>query len=282
MKEITQQNLILKVIENFVRSNFYMFIFARYITNEFLSRYIYESDFKILKYLKRSNFFLKNNKKIILDVGANDGISIKAIRNFVSDVKICSIEPSKTNFEKLKILSKKFKNLKILNYAVSDNLTAKKKILFQPFYKGYSLSPFDTLNIKDVFKSMNSCLFIKNVEKKIYIKKSFVRITRIDNLNLRPCFIKIDIQGHEYRCVLGSLQTIKKHLPIIMLEYDLIQHQRIYKVLKKMNYKKFFFRSEGKMLTEHKNEKVFNIFFIHQKTLNIINSEIKIKYSDNN
>ena len=221
-------------------------------------------------------------EKIILDVGANDGISIKAIRNFVSNVKICSIEPSKTNFEKLKILRKKFKNLKILNYAVSNSLTVKKKILFQPFYRGFSLSPFDTLNVKDVFKSMNSCLFIKNIKKKIHIKKSFVRITRIDNLNLRPCFIKIDIQGHEYHCVLGSLKTIKKHLPIIMLEYDSIQNQRIYKVLKKINYKKFFFRSEEKILTEHKNEKVFNIFFIHQKTLDIINSGIKIQYHDNN
>ena len=57
MKEITQQNLILKIVENFVRSNFYMFIFARYIASEFLSKFIYESDFKILRYLKRSNFF---------------------------------------------------------------------------------------------------------------------------------------------------------------------------------------------------------------------------------
>ena len=67
-----------------------------------------------------------------------------------------------------------------------------------------------------------------------------------------------------------------------LLEYDLIQHKKIYKVLKKINYKKFFFRSKGKMLTEHKNEKVFNIFFIHEKTLGIINSEIKIEYRDNN
>ena len=77
------KNIILKIFENIVRSNLYVFIFFRYITNKFFYKYIYESDFKILKYLKNSNFFLKNNNKIILDLGANDGISIKAIRNFI-------------------------------------------------------------------------------------------------------------------------------------------------------------------------------------------------------
>ncbi len=279
MKEITQQNIILKIFENIVRSNLYVFIFFRYITNKFFYKYIYESDFKILKYLKNSNFFLKNNNKIILDIGANDGISIKAIRNFVSDIAICSIEPSKKNFEKLKKLKKKINNLKIYNYAVSNKSSKKKICLFQPFYKNFALSPFDSLTIENVFKSMKSSLFIKNIKKKIHIKKSLVKITKVDNLNLRPCFMKIDIQGHEYHCIMGSLKTIKKHIPIIMVEIenDLKAEKKIYKVLKKLNYRRFIFRSKEKLLKEHKGEKSLNIFFVHKKTLNQINSEIVVK-----
>ena len=129
---------------------------------------------------------------------------------------------------------------------------------------------------------MSFSLFIKNIKKKINIKKSYVKTNIVDNFKLKPCFIKIDIQGHEYNCLLGSLKTIKKNLPIIMMEYDLKQNKKIYKVLKKINYKKFFFRSKNGFLKEHKNERIFNIFYIHKKTLKIINSEINIKYNDNN
>ena len=73
-----------------------------------------------------------------------------------------------------------------------------------------------------------------------------------------------------------------KNLPIIMMEYDLKQNKKIYKVLKRINYKKFFFRSKNGLLKEHKNERIFNIFYIHKKTLKEINTEIKIEYNDNN
>ena len=71
MKKITQQNLILSIIENIIRSNIYLFIFFRYLTNKFFSKIIYESDFNILIFLKNTSIF---KKKIIIDVGANDGI----------------------------------------------------------------------------------------------------------------------------------------------------------------------------------------------------------------
>ena len=154
--------------------------------------------------------------------------------------------------------------------------------MYQPYFKNFSLSPFDSLNLKDVYKSMNQSLFIKNLKEKIIIKKTKVKIKKVDSLNLSPSFIKIDIQGHEYDCILGSLKTIKKNLPIIMIEYDEKIIKNIYKVLKKLNYKKFFFRSNKNMLMEHKNENVFNIFFIHKTIINKINSELKVIFNDNN
>ena len=81
MKKITQQNLILSLIENIVRSNIYVFILFRFLANQYFSKYVFESDFKVLKYFKNFQFY-KN--KFIIDIGGNDGISIKSIRNFTS------------------------------------------------------------------------------------------------------------------------------------------------------------------------------------------------------
>ena len=103
MKKITQQNIILSIFENFVRSNIYLFIFSRYITNKFFSKIIYETDFNILYYLKDTNFF---SKKSVLDIGANDGISVKIIRKFIKN-KIISFEPNIENYNKIKKLKKK-------------------------------------------------------------------------------------------------------------------------------------------------------------------------------
>ena len=42
----------------------------------------------------------------ILDIGANDGISVKAIRNIIKGRQIISFEPDIINFKKLKKLKK--------------------------------------------------------------------------------------------------------------------------------------------------------------------------------
>ena len=271
MKKITQQNNFLSLIENIIRSNIYLFIFFRYITNKFFAKVIYETDFKILFYLKNNKFF---SKKAIIDIGANDGISIKAIRKFVEN-KIFSFEPNKNNFDKIKKLSQKINNLRTYNFGLS-NKNSKKISLFEAHYKKFHLSPFDSLAKKDVLKHLKNSLFIKDLTKKIIIKKSVIKLKKLDNFNLLPCFIKIDIQGHEYECVMGALKTIKKHTPILMIEFDEKIIDKIFKVLRKSGYLKYYFLANKKMLFKHKNEKVFNVFFIHNSLINKINKKIKV------
>ena len=58
-KKITQQNLILSIIENLIRSNLYLFILFRYLTNKYFAKLIYETDFKFINCIKNLNFFKK-------------------------------------------------------------------------------------------------------------------------------------------------------------------------------------------------------------------------------
>ena len=136
---MTQQNFFLKILENLVRSNLYVFIFTRFIVNYCFSRYIYDTDFKILKILKK-NYYFDNLKKPILDIGANDGISYKLIRNFLSKNLIISFEPLKTKFKQLKQLKNKDTNYKIYNCGLSNKTMSKK--FYVPYFKKYELSSF--------------------------------------------------------------------------------------------------------------------------------------------
>ena len=270
MKKITQQNLILSLIENIVRSNIYVFILFRFLANQYFSKYVFESDFKVLKYFKNFQFY-KN--KCIIDIGGNDGISIKSIRNFTNNY-IYSFEPDPLNFKKISILKKKDKKLSVFRYGLSDKNVNNIKF-YQPFYKKFHLSPFDSLQRTDVLQHLKSSLFIKNIEKKIIIRKKFINLKKLDFYNLNPCFIKIDIQGHEYKCVLGSLKTIRRSKPLIMVEYDKIESSKIFLILSKMGYKKYYYKSGPELLIEHKNERVFNLFFIHKEIFK--NKIIKLK-----
>lgn len=113
---MTQQGKYLKIFERIVRSNLYLFVFSRYMVNKFFSNYIYESEFKILKILEK-NFYFKNSKQPIIDVGANDGISYKSIRNFLKKKLIISFEPLVGKFSELKNLKKNDKNYKIYGFS---------------------------------------------------------------------------------------------------------------------------------------------------------------------
>jgi hypothetical protein len=120
---------------------------------------------------------------------------------------------------------------------------------------------------------LKKSLFIKNIFKKISLKKEVLKTRKLDSLNYNPCFIKIDIEGHEFECVKGSLKTIGKYKPILMIEYDKKICNKIFLLLKKYKYQRFIYNKFDKKIEKFNNQKVFNIFFISEKFLNLINND---------
>jgi FkbM family methyltransferase len=257
---LTQQNFFLRIIEILIRSNFYSFIFARIFFRILFTKYIYDTDFKILKILRNNNYF--NDRKIpIIDIGANDGVSYKFIRNFIKKNLIYSFEPLKSNFKKLKKIKKKDQNYKILNFGLSNKTMFKK--IFIPYFKNYELSYFASLNKQSSILRLKNSLFIKNLLNKIKFRSEFIKIKKLDNFFLKPNFIKIDIEGHEYECILGSIRTIKKSKPILLIEYNPKINKKIYNILKKIGYKTYYYDGKNDCIKLHKNKKVFNIIYVH-------------------
>jgi FkbM family methyltransferase len=257
---LTQQNFFLRIIEILIRSNFYSFIFARIFFKILFTKYIYDTDFKILKILRNNNYF--NDRKIpIIDIGANDGISYKFIRNFLKKNLVYSFEPLKSNFKKLIKIKKKDENYKIVNCGLSNETIFKK--IFIPYFKNYELSYFASLNKQASILRLKNSLFIKNLLNKIKFRSEFIKIKKLDNFFLKPNFIKIDIEGHEYECILGSIRTIKKSKPILLIEYNPKINKKIYNILKKIGYKTYYYDGKNDCIKLHKNKKVFNIIYVH-------------------
>lgn len=266
MKEITQQNKLKSTIEYFVRSNLYLFIFFRFLAGKFLTYFAHETDFEIFS-------AFKEEEGLFLDVGANDGISVKTFKIYNNKMSIFSVEINDVNLKYLDNIKKKNSNFDfILKGASNQNLNL---ILYQAFFKRYHLSPFDSLSLQEIKDSLEKNLFDKKRKKQIYIKEKQVMLIKLDSLKLSPSIIKIDIQGHEYECIQGLEETIRKNRPVILLEYNKDTH-KITKFLDKFDLKPYYYRSKTKTVYELKDEKPFGVFMLNNEHLKIIEKKFKL------
>ena len=127
---------------------------------------------------------LSENENII-DLGAYDGDTIREFLDF-TDGKysyITALEPDEKNFKKLLKNTEELDNISCLNMGA--------------------------WNKKDTL------IFAKKAGRnsKLSAKGESVEVIDVDSLELRPTFIKMDIEGSELKALEGAEKTIKKYAP---------------------------------------------------------------------
>ena len=189
----------------------------------------HEKDFLGMKIICK-NF--KNS--IILDVGANLGISTMGFRQMGFVNKIFIFEPNYEIYKKYLIpLKKNNSNIFLKNYALGNKDQV--KLFFVPYYKNNPIHYFGSFDKKYIINSIK--LTFPKLFNQIKIKKKKIKIRKFDNLNIniKPHFIKIDVEGYDHLVIKGLMKTIKKYKPIILVEYNIENFHLILKYLK--NYK---------------------------------------------
>lgn len=142
------------------------------------------------------NMFLRDNATI-LDIGANIGSHTLYWAKERQAKKIYSFEPFKRMFDILK------KNIEL--NSLEDVIT--------PYNIGLSDEVINASPIEVFESNLGGTHFTKNKDGDALFKPldSFDFEERID-------LIKIDVEGHEVEVLKGALNTIKKHIPIIVIE----------------------------------------------------------------
>ena len=203
--------------------------------------------------------------EVVIDVGAHAGQVSKMIsRTFNKKVKIIAIEPGlyARFILRLSIFFNRLNNIDILPFAVSDesgfsflNIPEKRKNSF-----GFGLSHMSN-NHKDFtdrnFKTHYDYVSVTTIDKIV----SDLELQSVD-------FIKIDIEGFEYKALLGANDTLKKYKPIIYIELQRHSLARnddslddLYKFLRGIGYKSFFVRDE-KLVEYQENIEEDEVFFV--------------------
>ena len=214
-----------------------------------LSLFDYSYQKKWIKFLKKNKY---NDFKILIDIGAHKGESIKLFsKNFIIK-KIISFEASPINFEYLKKKIEDNKQGYNNTEIVLENtaLGAEDKIIeFNQFNESSSSTikeiDKESKYYKRKFRLIN---FLNNKEtyQKIKIKISKLK-DYIEKNNIKKIdFMKIDTEGYEFEILLGLENKIKL-VDIIMFEHhydNMIKKgytfEDINKLLIKNNFNKIY------------------------------------------
>lgn len=160
--------------------------------------------------------FVKNFN-LCIDIGANIGLHSVRFSKLFNNV--LSFEPVKKNYECLEKNISTLSNVKIYNKAIGqceENLEIK--------------IPANTSNC-----GAYSFVDFHNYDQELI--KETVNVVPLDLFELIPDLIKIDTQGFEEQVLLGSLSTLKKHNPVIIIELESkIQKNAVSSFLQELNY----------------------------------------------
>jgi FkbM family methyltransferase len=201
--------------ENSIRKNFFVYVFLRRLA-PFICKFIdLEEGFSFSKQIRPLSA-----DYCILDVGSNDGTSIRMFRRYFPLVKIIAVDPITTPRFKLK-------NVTLIKTALSDK--AGNGSLVTPIVNGKQLTQYSSFYKEKMICQI--CSDMALLETEVSTIENEVSFNTIDNLGVTPFFIKIDVEGAELEVLKGALNVIKKFNPVILVE---IQNHKSYLEIKEL------------------------------------------------
>lgn len=146
--------------------------------------------------------FIKERRSVV-DIGSHIGISV--IHWAETFQRVYAFEPMKDHYDCLVENTKNFDNITYYNYAISNENTEK----MATYRTSKNSGSFQLLDEDYQQPSKKSPRKIYSVETK-----------KLDEFNLKDVdLIKIDVEGWELEALRGSVETILKNTPVLIVEF---------------------------------------------------------------
>ncbi len=183
---------------------------------------------------------------VYLDVGAHYGyFSLLASQIVGENGKVYSIEASPVTYRVLEQNATKTNNITSFNYAVSDQ---EQEMTFYEFPNLYS-----EYNSLFVGQYKGEEWFLKYKPKEITIQAIKLDDFLLKRHNIKPSFIKIDVEGAEFAVLKGMEKYLNQYRTIIAMEYlsesrGNEMHQRAEQFLLRLDYTPYVILVDGSLL----------------------------------
>ncbi len=207
----------------------------------------HENDFNALK------MFNPDSTQVFIDIGSNRGEGIQSTLIFSKfSNPIIGFEPNPLIFNKLKDYFISNKRVLVHNCGLGD--ADQELSLFVPFYRKWMFDGLSSFKYDEAKNWLRTRLWGYK-EQLLSIKELNCKIRKLDDFQLNPYFIKIDVQGFELEVLNGGQRTIATSRPIFLIET--INHE-VASFLSQYDYDFFYFEN-GKLI---KGEGKLNTFCI--------------------
>jgi FkbM family methyltransferase len=154
---------------------------------------------------------------LLLDVGANDGISALSFRRLLPDNPVLSVEISPRHEPTLRRLKSRIQGFDyVLVGAGEAHATLR---LYTPTYKGILLHTFAGVD-RDGVRNALVIAFGQSVADRCTMLEDDTVIQPLDELNASPAFIKIDVEGMGNAVLRGLRKTLERSHPAMMIEVE--------------------------------------------------------------
>ena len=167
---------------------------------------ISEKEELVLNWLKDQ----KNDKYLILDVGANKGFYSESLLNKLDGriEKIYSFEPVKENYDECLVKFSGNDIIEVFNKACSDKNG--EIDFYQIISDNIAAEGLSSINNREVFKNFKTVKIIVNT----VVIDEFLDINTKNDL-----FVKIDTEGHELEVMLGMVNLFESN-KILCLQFE--------------------------------------------------------------
>ena len=188
---------------------------------------------------------------VAVDIGACIGsMALKLARIVGPTGKVIAFEPMPQTFQ---LLQANVANtgVTVYNFGLSDS--EGEATMEVPKFPSYGESFYDSRITEN---------------PKAGLRTHKVKLRTLDSFDLTPQFIKIDVEGHEIRALLGAVGTIDKYHPALMIECSVTGPSEIVAFLAQHQYVARV-RTEDGAFAPHTGQKAQDLFFFHQTKLQV-------------
>lgn len=152
---------------------------------------------------------------LFLDIGANAGQTVVGIARLLPRHEIISFEPNPTLSSELEWV-RSFVGDRVRIYKVALGCATTEQILYVPFRGKLTFDARASTSEREAWRQAHR--IAEEIGTEVSVRPIKISVRRLDEFDLKPDCMKIDVEGCEEMVLLGAKETIRFSRPIILLE----------------------------------------------------------------